>query len=154
MKILYRHIIYQNFQKKISYNVDIFVKSNKIHTKFNKSNSATALIKSNKNNFKNTRMISNLFLSNFLLEGIMLPYFLYILFLEKNNLNKTQITPILKIISMGLWFFNPLKLPTHISFVLKKSFYLLSWKSLSCIKFQKWKIFSNKIQIYPTLLFI
>ena len=26
----------------------------------------------------------------------MLPYFLYILFLEKNNLNKTQITPILK----------------------------------------------------------
>ena len=26
----------------------------------------------------------------------MLPYFLYILFLEKNNLNKTQMTPILK----------------------------------------------------------
>ena len=67
MKILYRHIIYQNFQKKISYNVDIFVKSNKIHTNFNKSNSATALIKSNKNHFKNTKMISNLFFSNFLM---------------------------------------------------------------------------------------
>ena len=41
---------------------------------------------------------------------------------------------------MGLWI-NPLKLPTHISYNLKKSFYLLSWKSLSCIKFQNWKYF-------------
>ena len=34
-----------------------------------------------------------------------------------------------------------MKLPTHISYNLKKSFYLLSWKSLSCIKFQNWKYF-------------
>ena len=34
----------------------------------------------------------------------MLPYFPCILFLEKNNLNKTQITPILKIISK--WILN------------------------------------------------
>ena len=31
---------------------------------------------------------------------------------------------------------------------LKKSFYLLSWKSLSCIKFLNWKIFPNGIQIF------
>ena len=92
MKLLYRHIIYQNFQKKISYNVNIFLKANKILKNSNKSNSATALIKSNKNHFKNTKMISYLFFSNFLMYGIMLPYFPYILFLEKNNLNKTQIT--------------------------------------------------------------
>ena len=36
-----------------------------------------------------------------------------------------------------------MKLPTHISYVSKKSFYLLSWKSLSCIKFLNWKIFSK-----------
>ena len=34
-----------------------------------------------------------------------------------------------------------MKLPTHISYVLKKSFYLRSWKSLSCIKFLGWKYF-------------
>ena len=33
-----------------------------------------------------------------------------------------------------------MKLPTHISYNLKKSFYLLSWKSLSRIKFQNWDI--------------
>ena len=33
-----------------------------------------------------------------------------------------------------------MKLPTHISYNLKKSFYLLSWKSLSRIKFQNWNI--------------
>ena len=38
--------------------------------------------------------------------------------------------------------FDSFKLPTHISLYLKKSFYLLSWKSLSCIKFQIWNIFS------------
>ena len=48
----------------------------------------------------------------------------------------------------GGFEFNSLKLPTHISYNLKKSFYLLSWKSLSCIKFQNWKIFSNEIQIF------
>ena len=41
-----------------------------------------------------------------------------------------------------------LKLPTHISYVLKKSFYLLSWKSLSCLNFLNWKIFPNGIQIF------
>ena len=76
--------------------MNIFVKSNKILTNLHKAKSAIALIKSNKNHFKNTKMISNLFLSNFLMQGIMLPYFLYIFILEKNNLNKTQITPILK----------------------------------------------------------
>mgnify|MGYP005843458969 CR=1 FL=1 len=59
MEILYRHIIYQNFQKNIFYNMNFFVRSNKIHTNLNKSNSAIALIKSNKNHFKNTKMISN-----------------------------------------------------------------------------------------------
>ena len=36
-----------------------------------------------------------------------------------------------------------MKLPTHISYVLKKSFYLRSWKSLSCIKFLGWKYCSK-----------
>lgn len=51
----------------IFYNMDIFLTSNKIHTNLNKAKSATALIKSNKNHFKNTNMISKLFLSNFLI---------------------------------------------------------------------------------------
>ena len=38
------------------------------------------------------------------------------------------------------------KLPTHISYNLKKSFYLLSGKSLSCIKFLDLKYFKNGIQ--------
>ena len=37
----YRHIIYQNFQKNISYNLNIFVRSNKIHTNLNKTKSVT-----------------------------------------------------------------------------------------------------------------
>ena len=41
-----------------------------------------------------------------------------------------------------------MKLPTHISYVSKKSFYLLSWKSLSCLNFLNWKIFPNGIQIF------
>ena len=41
-----------------------------------------------------------------------------------------------------------MKLPTHISYNLKKSFYLRSWKSLSCIKFLGWKYFPNEIQIF------
>ena len=44
--------------------------------------------------------------------------------------------------------FNSLKLPTHISYVLKKSFYLRSWKSLSCIKFQNWKYFQMKFNYF------
>ena len=87
------HIIYQNFQEKIFYNVNIFLASNKFHKNLNKAMSATVANKPNKKHFKNTKMISNLFSPNFLMQGIMLPYFLYILFLEKNNLNKTQITP-------------------------------------------------------------
>ena len=90
------HIIYQNLKKNIFYDMNIFIMPNKIHKNLNRAKSATAIIKSNKNHFKNTKMISNLFLSNFLMQGIMLPYLPYILFLEKNNLNKTQITPILK----------------------------------------------------------
>ena len=93
IKILYRHIIYQNFQKKIFYDMNIFLALNKIHTNSDNSNSATGLLKSNKNHFKNTKMNSNVFISNFLMQGIMLPYFPYILFLEENNLNKTQINP-------------------------------------------------------------
>ena len=67
INFLYRHIIYQNLQKKIFYNMDIFIMPNKIHTNLDNSKSATGLIKSNKNHFKNIKMISNLFLSNFLL---------------------------------------------------------------------------------------
>ena len=66
-KKLYRHIIYENFQKKIFYDMNIFLESNKIHTNSDKTKSATGLLKSNKNHFKNTKMKSNLFLSNFLL---------------------------------------------------------------------------------------
>ena len=43
---------------------------------------------------------------------------------------------------------------TPISYFMKKSFYLLSWKSLSCIKFLNWKIFPNGIQIFSNTLFI
>ena len=77
----------------------------------------------------------------------MLPYFPYILFLEKNNLNKTQISPNWKIIFKGTLNWISFKLPTHISYSLKKSFYLLSWKSLSCIKFQNWKYSQMKFKI-------
>ena len=52
-------MIYQNFQKKIFYNVNINKASNKILKNLNKSNSATPLIKSNKNHFKNTKINSN-----------------------------------------------------------------------------------------------
>ena len=48
-------MIYQNFQKNIFYNVDIFVKSNKIEKNSNNSKSATALLKSNKNHLQNTK---------------------------------------------------------------------------------------------------
>ena len=34
--ILYRHIIYPNFQKKIFYDMNIFIASNKVHTNSNK----------------------------------------------------------------------------------------------------------------------
>ena len=48
-----------------------------------------------------------------------------------------------------------MKLPTHISFVLKKSFYLLSWKSLSCIKFLNWKkYFPMEFKYFSNTLFI
>ena len=124
-KIVHRHIIYQNFQKKISYSMGIFLALNKIHKNSNKSKSATALLKSNKNHFQNTKINSNLFLSNFLLQGIMLPYFPYIFILEKNNLNKTQILQIENNFQKDFKL-DPFKLPTHISYVLKKSFYLLS----------------------------
>ena len=73
--------------------MNIILKSNKIHTNSNKAKGASALVKSSKNHFKNPKINSNSFLSNFLMYGIMLAYFPYILFLEKNNLNKTQITP-------------------------------------------------------------
>ena len=45
-----------------------------------------------------------------------------------------------------------MKLPTHISYNLKKSFYLLSWKSLSRIKFQNWNIFKWNSNIFQTPL--
>ena len=51
MKILYRHIIYQNFQEKIFYDMNIILALNKIHTNSNNSKSATGLIESNKNHF-------------------------------------------------------------------------------------------------------
>ena len=38
--------------------------------------------------------------------------------------------------------------PNSYFIILKKPFYLLSWKSLSCIKFLNWKIFPNGIQIF------
>ena len=52
---------------RISYSMGIFLALNKIYTNSNKSKSATALLKSNKNHFQNTKINSNLFLSNFLL---------------------------------------------------------------------------------------
>ena len=70
----------------------------------------------------------------------MLPYFPYIFILEKNNLNKTQILQIENNFQKDCKL-DPFKLPTHISYVLKKSFYLLSWKSLSCLKFLNLKYF-------------
>ena len=47
--------------------------------------------------------------------------------------------------------FDSFKLPTHNSYNLKKSFYLLSWKSLSCIKFQIWTIFRWNSNLFKTL---
>ena len=41
-----------------------------------------------------------------------------------------------------------MKLSTHISYNLKKSFYLLSWKSLICIKFQNWKYSQMKFKYF------
>ena len=60
----------------------------------------------------------------------------------------------MKIIFKGTLNWISFKLPTHISYVLKKSFYLLSWKSLSCMKFKNWKIFPNEIQIFSKPFFI
>ena len=67
IEMLYKHIIYQKFHKKIYYKLNIFVESNKILTNSNKAKSASALVKSSKNHFKNTKINSNLFLSNFLM---------------------------------------------------------------------------------------
>ena len=50
--------------------------------------------------------------------------------------------------------FESFKLSTHISHNFKNSFYLLSWKSLSCIKFLVWIICKNEIQIFSKTLFI
>ena len=66
-KIVHRHIIYKKFQKNIFYNFNIFLASNKILKNSNKAKSATAIVKPNKNHFKNTKINSNLFLSNFLM---------------------------------------------------------------------------------------
>ena len=64
----------------------------------------------------------------------MLPYFPYILFLEKNNLNKIQITPNSKKNSKEI--FNLILRNSQLIFHnLKKSFCLHSWKSLSCLSF-------------------
>ena len=41
-----------------------------------------------------------------------------------------------------------MKLPTHISYILKKSYYLLSWKSLSCLKFPNLKYFQIKFKSF------
>ena len=130
--------------------MSIFLAANKFHKNSNKSNSATALIKSNKNHFKNTKMISNLFLSNFLLYGIILPYFPYIYFGRKIIIwikpnNSKWFWILKKIQTIFKSFFI---LPTHISYVLKKSFYLLSWKSLSCLKFLNLKYFQMKFKYF------
>ena len=77
----------------------------------------------------------------------MLPYFPYIFILEKNNLNKTQILQIENNFQKDFKL-DPFKLPTHISYVLKKSFYLLSWKSLSCLKFMNWEYFQMKFKYF------
>ena len=45
--ILFRTYIYQNDQKKISYNMNIILASNKIHKNSNNSKSAIGLLKSN-----------------------------------------------------------------------------------------------------------
>ena len=52
----------------------------------------------------------------------------------------------MKIISIRGFQFDSSKLPTHIPNVLKK--YLLSWKSLSCMKFMNWKYFRMKFKSF------
>ena len=49
--ILYRTYIYQNDQKKISYNMNYFSSSNKILKNLQNSNSVAVAIKPNKNHF-------------------------------------------------------------------------------------------------------
>ena len=51
------HIIYQNFQKKIFYEMYTFLKSNKIHTNSNKTKYATDAINPNKIILKITKLI-------------------------------------------------------------------------------------------------
>ena len=55
--MIYRHIIYQNFQKKNPNNMNIFLASNKIYKNSDKAKSAIAAIKPHKNYFKNTKII-------------------------------------------------------------------------------------------------
>ena len=64
--------------------MNIFVKSNKIHKNSNKAKSATGSIKPNKNHFKNTKIISNLFLSKISDVGNHITQFsVYFIFGEK-----------------------------------------------------------------------
>ena len=65
--------------------MNIFPRSKENLTKSENSNSATVAYKMQIKHFENTKMTPNSFLSIFILKGIILPYFPYILFLEKNK---------------------------------------------------------------------
>ena len=83
----------------------------------------------------------------------MLTYFLYILFLEKNNLNKTQITPILKNNFNGT-LNKSVKTP-HLHFICFEEVILSSLvKIIELHKVLELEIFSNEIQIFSTPLVI
>ena len=82
-KTNYRHIIYQDFQKKIVYNVNIFLALNKIHTTLDKSKSAPALLKSNKNHLKNQSDFKFIFLQFFYVGKHFTLISMYFIFGEK-----------------------------------------------------------------------
>ena len=103
-------------------------------------------LKPNKNLFKYQNNFKFIFLHFSIIGNHFTLIFIYFI-LEKNNLNKTQITPNWKYFQRDFQF-DSFKLPTHISYDLKKSFYLLSWKSLSCIKFPNLKYFQMEFKSF------
>ena len=84
----------------------------------------------------------------------MLPYFPCILFLEKNNLNKTQITQIEK--NYFKWILNLSFFETPNSYFICFEEVILSslMKIIELLKVSELEIFSNEIQIFSTPLFI
>ena len=73
--------------------MNIFLESTKIHTNSNKTKTATGLLKSNKNHLKKYQNDIKLTFLQFSIVGNHVTLFSMYFILEKNNLNKTQITP-------------------------------------------------------------